>query len=442
MKKSVLALMVAGMICFSGVAAEAAINRFSDVPANHWAYSAVNKLVQAGIIDGYGNGTYQGEKTLSRYEMAIIVANAMTKEEKASAENKALIGKLAKEFADDLQALGTRVTTLEKGASKFSYFGLFGNRYDNMDKEGVTDKSNVFILNTFYKVNDKFTFVTTNEMHKMYKEAGEQWVGNTGLVAPDSASDWNYWGLQAYVDGQFDGFKTKLGRFTYMPAYGIAHGEYLQVSGAQVAFGHKLKTILTAGENTQYVPGGTYASMGYQAAELAYAVKPGTNIKLSYQRNQSNLGLVPQVAYTYGGVTHNDDYIHYFEGGFDTKLNKDLSFEAAYVKNSYDEDNKGYYAQLKYKNAIPFVPKSYDFYVTYHNLEGNSIMYNDLRYYNNMKGIRVGAHYAPWDSSLLTVWYDMQKYINAGNSQPTGGVAVAAGERDNFFRAQLDFFFK
>lgn len=437
MKKSVLTFMVAGLICFSASAAEAANSRFSDVPVNHWAYGAVNKLVQAGIVDGYGNGTYQGEKTLSRYEMAIIVANAITKEEKASSENKVLIEKLAKEFADELQSLGVRVTNLEKESGKFSYFGIFGNRYDHMDKEGVTDKSNVFILNSSYKVNKQFTFITTSEMHRMYKAAGEQWVGNSGeQVAPDSASDWNNWGLQVYVDGKFDGYKTKLGRFTYLPSYGISHGEYLQVSGAQISFGNKLKTTLTAGENTQYVPGGTYASMGYQAAEVAYDVEPDTTIKLSYQRNQSNLGLSPAVA------PHDDEYLHYFEGGFDTKLNKDLVFEAAYIKSSYDADNKGYYAQVKYKNAIPFVAKSYDFYVAYHNLQSNSIMYNDLRYYGNMKGVRVGAHYAPWDSTLLTVWYDMQKYINAGKSQPTNGVTVNAGQKDNFFRAQLDFFFK
>lgn len=437
MKKSVLALMVAGMICFSGAAAEAANTRFSDVPANHWAYGAATKLVQAGILEGYGNGTFQGEKTLNRYEMAIIVANALTKEEKASAENKVLIEKLAHEFADELQSLGARVVNLEKDKEKFHYFGIFGNRYDHMNKEGVTDKSNVFILNTSYKINDQFTFVTTSEMHRMYKAAEEQWVGNSGdQVAPDSTSDWNNWGLQVYVDGTFGGFKTKLGRFTYLPSYGIAHSEYLQVSGAQVSFGNKLKTTLTAGENTQYVPGGTYASMGYQAIEAAYPLKPDTNIKLSYQRNQSNLGLSPAVA------PHDNDYFHYIEGGFDTKITKNLAFEAACIKSSYDADNKGYYAQLKYKNAIPFVPKSYDFYVAYHKLESNSIMYNDLRYYSNMKGVRVGAHYAPWDSTLLTVWYDMQKYINAGTSQPTSGVSVDAGQKDNFFRAQLDFFFK
>jgi len=440
MKKKIIALAIAAIFC-SGSMAAASTNQFSDVPASHWSYGAINELAKAGIIDGFSNGTFQGDKTMTRYEMAQIVANAVTKEDKASVDNKALIEKLVKEYADELRSMGARVTNLENTNDKFHYFGLFGNRYDHMKREGVTDKSSVFIFNTFFKVDDQFTFVTQNELHRTYTQTAEQWNNNGNGYTPNGRSNWQQFGLQAYVAGKFDGMSTKMGRFTYMPAYGISHGEYLEVSGAQVSFGDKVKTTLVAGQNVEYVPQGTFASMGYQAADVVFAVNPATNIKLSYQRNQSNLGLVPAVAYE-NGALHNSDYINYYEGGFDTKLGNDLAFEMAYIRTSYDTDNKGYYAQLKYKNAIPFVAKSYDLYIAYHNLEGNSIMYNDLRYYGNMKGIRVGAHYAPWDSTLLTVWYDMQKYINAGTSAPYGTYNVAAGEKDNFLRVQLDFFFK
>ena len=55
-------------------------NPFSDVPADHWAYDAVSSLAQAGVIEGYEDGTFRGNKTMTRYEMAQIVAKAMTKE--------------------------------------------------------------------------------------------------------------------------------------------------------------------------------------------------------------------------------------------------------------------------------------------------------------------------------------------------------------------------
>jgi len=437
MKKSLIALLMIGMFCFASMAS-AATSSFSDVPSNHWAYSAVNQLAKAGIIDGYGNGTFNGDKTMTRYEMAQIVANAITKANKANPEQKALINKLSNEFSDELKALGVRVATLENNANNFHYFGIFGNRYDHMKTEGVTDRSSVILFNTFFKINDQFTMVTRSEMHRLYTPTAEYWDNNGSEVTPNDKNDWQHFGELVYADCKFDGVNAKLGRFDYIPAYGITHGDYLYVSGALVSFGDQnAKATLVVGQDTDYVPQGTYASMNYKAADVVFAVDPTTNIRLSYQRNQSGIGLAPAVAYS-----GDDSNYNYFEGGFDTKLDKDWAFEAAYIKSSYDADNKGYYAQLKYKNAIPFVPNTYDFYVAYHNLETNSIMYNDLRYYPNMKGIRVGFHYAPWNSTLLTVWYDIEKYINAGTAIKDSSIAVAAGDKDNFFRAQLDFFFK
>ena len=74
MKKSLVLAMAMAL----GVTASAyAANPFSDVPAGHWAYDSVNKLASAGIVDGYGNGTFGGDRLMTRYEMAQIVAKAM-----------------------------------------------------------------------------------------------------------------------------------------------------------------------------------------------------------------------------------------------------------------------------------------------------------------------------------------------------------------------------
>ena len=53
------------------------VNSFSDVPQGHWAYEALDYLAQHGVIEGYKDGTFQGNRTMTRYEMASIVANAM-----------------------------------------------------------------------------------------------------------------------------------------------------------------------------------------------------------------------------------------------------------------------------------------------------------------------------------------------------------------------------
>ena len=103
MKKS----LVAALALTVGVTASAyAANPFSDVPVGHQAYGNIAKLVAAGVVDGYPDGTFQGDKLMTRYEMAQIVANAMAK--------GANVDRLASEFADELDALGVRVSKLKK----------------------------------------------------------------------------------------------------------------------------------------------------------------------------------------------------------------------------------------------------------------------------------------------------------------------------------------
>ena len=71
MKKTLLLAMTIAM----GITASAyAANPFSDVPAGHWAYDAVNKLAAEGVVEGYPDGTYGGDRLMTRYEMAQIVA--------------------------------------------------------------------------------------------------------------------------------------------------------------------------------------------------------------------------------------------------------------------------------------------------------------------------------------------------------------------------------
>lgn len=94
-------------------------NPFTDVPVKHWSYDSVNKLAQAGIIDGYGDGTFKGDKTVTRYEMAQMVAKAMTKS--LNADQKAAVDKLSKEFATELNTIGVKVEGLQ-------------NQVDNMVK--------------------------------------------------------------------------------------------------------------------------------------------------------------------------------------------------------------------------------------------------------------------------------------------------------------------
>lgn len=121
-----LALQVAG-------AARAAT--FSDVPEDHWAYEALDYLQQAGLVEGYPDDTFRGDRAFSRYEMAMVIARIFTKmqdwqammqngetppgaESVDMSEVNARLDKLADEFRDELAGLGARVTSVEDEQAK------------------------------------------------------------------------------------------------------------------------------------------------------------------------------------------------------------------------------------------------------------------------------------------------------------------------------------
>lgn len=110
---ALMSITMAGTPVFDTPVYAAASPSFGDVPAGHWAYDAVGKLAKAGIVDGYGDKSFKGDKTMSRYEFAFIVAKAMDKFDAADETNKQLIDKLSAEFAGELNRLGARVAKVE-----------------------------------------------------------------------------------------------------------------------------------------------------------------------------------------------------------------------------------------------------------------------------------------------------------------------------------------
>lgn len=107
-KKVILPTLIAMTITGTTYAAS-----FTDVPAKHWAYASVTQLVKAGLVDGYGDGTFKGDRTITRFEMAVIVGKAIDRFDKADAVQQKEIDKLSAEFAGELNRMGVRVAKLE-----------------------------------------------------------------------------------------------------------------------------------------------------------------------------------------------------------------------------------------------------------------------------------------------------------------------------------------
>lgn len=119
--KKILAIAAVAALT-AGVSAYAA-NPFSDVSTSDWAYQAVSQLSDQGIVEGYPDGTFRGQRNITRYELAQIIARLMANEDQFNAEQRATIDKLAGEYADELDNLGVRVSNLEAKVGNISWSG-------------------------------------------------------------------------------------------------------------------------------------------------------------------------------------------------------------------------------------------------------------------------------------------------------------------------------
>ena len=87
--KKILALAAVAALT-AGVSAYAA-NPFSDVTPDDWAFQAVSDLSAQGVVEGYPDGSFKGERNMTRYELAQIIARLMAKEDQLNAEQQATL---------------------------------------------------------------------------------------------------------------------------------------------------------------------------------------------------------------------------------------------------------------------------------------------------------------------------------------------------------------
>ena len=154
--KKILALAAIAALT-AGVSAYAA-NPFSDVTPDDWAYQAVSDLSDQGVVEGYPDGTFKGERNMTRYELAQIIARLMAKEDQLNAEQKATLDKLAGEYADELANLGVRVGNLEKKVGNIYWSGDARMRYQDKSLDKADNWDGRMRINVKAQVNDSTTF--------------------------------------------------------------------------------------------------------------------------------------------------------------------------------------------------------------------------------------------------------------------------------------------
>jgi len=150
--KKILAIAAVAALT-AGVSAYAA-NPFSDVTPSDWAYQAVVDLSEQGVVEGYPDGTFKGERNITRYEMAQIIARMLAKEDQLNAEQRATLDKLAGEYADELANLGVRVSNLEKKVGNLYWSGDARMRYQDKAVDAADGWNGRMRINVKGQVND------------------------------------------------------------------------------------------------------------------------------------------------------------------------------------------------------------------------------------------------------------------------------------------------
>ncbi len=400
MKKSLFLAMAMTFAITGGVYAA---NPFTDVPAGHWSYDSISKLAAAGVIEGYGDDTFRGDRLMTRYEMAQIVAKAMAK--------GANVDRLAAEFADELDSLGVRVTALEKKSDNVKITGearFFGSHVTA--KNGIEKhkgdysglRSRVWLTGT---VNDNWNYVGMLENLQDFKN-------NIG----DEDTKFQ----RAYLDGRLGGMFVQAGRLHQTLAEGNLYDT--RMDGVKVSYGDKVKVgayygkpaeaFAIANESGYKKMWGLNASAdigeradlfaGYDKFSKSDTEKNngvwnvGVNVKLGHDfvvggmylksnlktKDASNDGVVAKIDYagakydTVGSFGVNAKYYHQGVGTFEGYDSDPISFATVFA----DQGFKGYSLGAKYTVAKNMVlgAEYYDLKGREHGNEKAKVLWGDL----------------------------------------------------------------
>ena len=367
MKKSLVLAMAMAL----GVTASAyAANPFSDVPAGHWAYDSINKLAAAGVIEGYGDSTFGGDKLMTRYEMAQIVAKAMAK--------GANVDKLAAEFADELDNLGVRVANLEKKADNVKVTGEVRYLYNN-DKKDTYEQTLRSRLWVNGQINDDWSYTGMIENTQYLK---------------DNAGNEDTEFKRAYVEGKIGGLAVTAGRYNAFFANGNIYDDL--VDGVEASYGDKVKVTGFAGKATE-VEGGNYAGGELSTSFGDMNVAAGYVNYKDLAKDNAGIGKGLDDAIWYVGADYTMGDVNlsamYLKGDASYQ-DKDLDV-AFNNTNGYDDD--GWTVGLTYKGAEASEAGSWGLFANYYDLGmGTYIAHTtDAETFDckGFKGYGVGANY-------------------------------------------------
>ena len=440
MKTKVLAALAATMAV--GATCAFAANPFVDVPSDSWAYKSVVELADAGIIQGVDGQYFQGNRNITRYEAAEMVAKAMAHMDKASVEQRALINKLADEYADELNNLGVRVSALENRVGNVKLTGDARVRYRYQDGSKENDNSWDYRVRVRAnsQVNDrtKVEFGVSTDNHNFADN------GTASNTTQQENAD--IYVDRANVDYNFGGnnWDLKVGRYNYVlggdRAYGYNYGDTFD--GAQLKYGND-KFAVTAGYGK--FKEGDIAGVDYSAflKGTGIAVPDGIEgTKTGYGELEGFFG-GGRAAGSALGVYYNNimpeadrdntdvwgAYGSLNLGKWNLLANYENYSDLKQNDNGSTDDAEVWIGKLTYNKANFATPKSWDAWVEYLNADnafadgdgnfvGSTLSWRNGNLLNNVKSWGVGVDYTFAKNAQFQVMQSFASSAKDGNNDP------------------------
>ena len=403
MKKQFAAIFAATAVL--GVTTAFAANPFSDVTPDSWAYQAVSQLANAGIVNGYPDGTFKGQNNITRYEMAQMVAKAMANQDRANAEQQAMINRLADEFSNELNNLGVRVARLEDRVGNVKVTGDARLRYRDAEHEKSKFDARARVQFNA-KVNDRTDAVVRLSSGNF--ELGNSQNGGNANATID----------RAYVNHKFgERVSLKAGRFGQTIGGGLAFDGTFD--GAQ----------LNAGNDKIQAQ----AAYGYMVSGEAAGLTKEQNVTNTYLGLSGKLGKHTMVGGFYDRV--NQDSTNGYKNIYG--FNADANFDKVWVggewlKDSHVDESQAWTAGLGYGDYNIAKKGSWDVKGQYFNAKANAPIvdttYNHL-YTTNAKGWMASVNYALQNNVGLSANYGFDWKTQDG------------ADLNDFYRADLNYKF-
>ena len=426
MKTKVLAALAATMAV--GATCAFAANPFVDVPSDSWAYKSVVELADAGIIQGVDGQYFQGNRNITRYEAAEMVAKAMAHMDKASVEQRALINKLADEYADELNNLGVRVSALENRVGNVKLTGDARVRYIHQDSDdqgkGEVKNDNSWSYRVRVRANAQ-----VNDRTKVVYGVSTNNVNFADNSKASDSKDNNIFTDRAFVDYNFGGnnWDLKVGRDEYDMgggrAYGFLYGDTFD--GAQLKYTNdKFAATAGYGKFKEGVMGGDNGASA--------ATKTGYGELEGFFGGGRAAGSAVGVYYNdfSGNKSFNFDDAWGAYGSLNLgKWNALANYEKYNSENSKADDPEVWVGKITYNKANFATPKSWDAWVEYLNADngfgdkthafiGSTQSWRNGNLLNNVKSWGVGADYTFAKNAQFQVMQSYASEAKEGNNDP------------------------